>query len=339
MREQTHRLDFRFADGVAAFVAVNAGETVLEAALNARLPMLYQCRSGSCGSCMGKLVAGEAGMRRGAATALLPREYAAGQRLLCLTEPHTDCHFELPYPAAAAAQDIRHANAFVNAVDRVAEDVIRLKLELAEGDSLTFRAGQFFEVVVPGIDVIRRYSPCTTPDELPNIELLVRLLPGGVMSDWLDTRTRVDDIIQLRGPFGAFFLRERQRVPHVFIAGGTGIAPILSIIDTVRKQTGKRPPMLLSFGCGSRESLFGLEDLQLRQLWLPNLTIRISVPRDPPAGVLQGTPVDALSPGDIDTHSIAYVCGPPAMVEAAALRLLALGVQADNIVAERFTAS
>jgi len=331
----------RFADGVEQRFPVASGQSVLEAALAAGAPVLNQCRSGSCGSCVARLSGGDARMRSGAASSLLPSEQAQGQRLLCLTEACADSSFEFAYDSSTGAGGPVSASAFVDAIERIAPDAVRLKLELAEGDWLDFQPGQFVELTVPGTDAKRRYSMASSPADLPSIELLVRLLPAGAMSDYLGDRAKVDDVITLTGPYGAFFLREKVKAPHIMIAGGTGLAPMMSMLDAIRARPGTKPKVLLSFGCATPEGLFNLEELELRSHWMPGLRTRISVDAgEAAAGFRIGNPVDAVTPEDVqDPASVAYLCGPPGMVRAARAHLEALGLDPANIHAEQFVAS
>ena len=129
-------------------------------------------------------------------------------------------------------------------------------------------------------------------------------------------------------------------MPHIFVAGGTGLAPILSMIDTIHAGSARKPPMLLSFGCAVPEALFGLDDIELREQWLPSLQTRICVDRNPTDGLHQGSPVSALREGDVtNPDTVAYLCGPQPMIDAATKRLIELGIKSDHIFAEHFVAS
>ena len=303
--------------------------------------MLHQCKSGTCSSCLATLIEGKAERLAGTSSTLLASEREQGHRLLCVTEALSDCRFNLAYDSATGAIRPVDVHAFVNAVDRIASDVMRLELELAEGAWLDFRPGQFIQVKVPGTGAMRSYSIATTPAQLPRIELLIRLLPGGAMSDWLLDRAGADDVLEISGPYGAFFLKEGIKAPHIMIAGGTGLAPMLSMIDTIRARPGRKPPMLLSFGCQTGEGLFHRDAIDLRAHWLPSLDVRLSVDRGPaPDGARVGNPVEIVG-GDapLDPASIAYLCGPPGMVRAAREHLERLGVASDNIHAEQFVAT
>lgn len=329
-----------FSDGVEHELTVEAGQSVLDAGLAAGLPLLYQCQSGSCSSCVARLTSGSAEHLPGSGSSLSPSEKAEGLRLLCITEAQGPCSFSLAYDSKAGEAKPVVAQCFVNAVERIAADVMRLELELAEGFWLTFRPGQFINVKVPGTDAVRSYSMATTAADLPRIELLIRLLPGGVMSDWLENRAAVDDVVEIEGPFGSFFLKEKVKAPHVMIAGGTGLAPMLSMIDAIRAAPGRKPKVLLSFGCQSPEGLFALDRLELREHWLPGMEARVSVDRGEAPGVLTGNPVAAITDGDaLPPDTVAYLCGPPGMIAAARVHLEALGLASENIFAEHFTAS
>jgi benzoate/toluate 1,2-dioxygenase reductase subunit len=327
-----------FKNGHSRAFTVKDGQSVLDAALAAEIPVLNQCHSGSCSSCLATLTEGQAGTRAGASSTLLPSEFESGQRLLCLTHPRSDCSFALNYDSDIASGKPVKARAFIDEVERLAHNVVRLTVELADGDWLEFKSGQFVQITVPGVGTVRSYSPASTARDLPKIVLLVRLLPDGAMSNYLRDAAKPDDVLEIEGPFGNFFVREKVMAPHIFVAGGTGIAPILSIIDSIRLASGRRPPMLLSFGCARPEDLFCLDDIELRQQWLPGLEARISVDRDVRDSLLLGNPVDALHPADVeDPGTVAYLCGPPPMVDAAIVKLQALGVRRDNIFAEHFT--
>ena len=332
------RVTLQFRDGASHMLDVCAGQSVLDAALKAQVPVLHQCQSGTCSSCTATLADGTATTRAGASTTLLRSEFDAGQRLLCVTEPQTDCTFTLNYDISAGQGKPAKARAFIDAIEHVAHNVVRLTLELAEADWLEFKPGQFLQLTVPGLGVVRSYSPASTVSDLPTIVLLVRLLPDGAMSNYLRQRAAPDDVLEIEGPFGNFFLRDKVRAPHIMVAGGTGLAPMLSMIDSMRRASGRRPPMLLSFGCATPDDLFCLDDIALRQQWLPTLKTRASVDRGAHGDLLTGNPVAALCESDVtDADTVAYLCGPPPMVEAAIARLQALGVRRENIHAEQFT--
>jgi len=140
---------------------------------------------------------------------------------------------------------------------------------------------------------------------------------------------------------GAFILHS-GRAPQIFIAEGTGLAPILAMLDEIRYRPGPRPPMLLSFGCASEKQFFYRDELELRQWWMPELRVILSADHvdNADSGLLRATPVAALEQERItDPQTVAYLCGPPPMIEAARQRLIEMGVAAEHIYAEQFVAS
>ena len=335
-----HAIRLQFADEVTRECEAAPGQTVLDAALLAGLPLLHQCRSGSCGSCAATLLAGEVDIRTTQGSTLLPAERSQGVRLLCQTEARSGCYFSLAYPSTVGGVEARGAFAFVNTVEPLTKDVMRVSLELADEHWIDFRPGQYLQFKVPGTGTWRSYSPASHAASLPRVDFLIKLIAGGAMSDWLTNTCRTDDVVELAGPFGQFFLREPARAPHVFLAGGTGLAPVLSMLEALRRRGGKRPPMMLSFGCKSEAELFCLEELALYQQWLPGLEIRVAVERAAFGNRRLGTPVSVLTPVDFEhPETVTYVCGPPPMVDAASTLLASWGVRPTRIHSEQFAAS
>ena len=340
MTVDSYEVVCKFSDDVERRLLVPPGTSILGAALEQGISILHQCRSGSCGSCVGRLISGEATMRSTVAAALLESERKAGLRLTCVCEATSDCTFEFDYPSDAGDVQVAQAAAFVDAIDWVADDVVKLELELAEGDWMAFKPGQFLSLRVPGTDAYRRYSFASTPQALPRIELLIRVLDEGLMSDYLRHDAKIDDVLEIAGPYGSFFWREDLKSPQIFIAGGTGLAPMMSILDVIRQKNGKKPDFLLSFGCRDPQSLFYVEELELREFWMPTLEKRIFIDcGEPPAGVNKGNPVEVIGRDDVCSNTVAYLCGPPPMIDAAHKHLESLGIKLENIHAELFIAS
>lgn len=337
---QVQSVSVHFSDGARREFSTSPGQTILDAGLLAGLPLLHQCRSGSCGACVATLIEGEVSARAGGGSNLLPTEVARGLRLLCQSSAVSQCAFSLAYSSDVAQRPPTRVHAFVNAIEQVAQDVVHLTLELAEGDWLEFKPGQYVRLNVPGTDAWRAYSPSSTTQTLPRLEFFMRLIDQGAMSTWLSRECQVDDVVELEGPFGHFFLREPCRNPHIFIAGGTGLAPVLAMLGTIRRQGGVKPPLLVSFGCRSEASLFGISELELFAQWLPRLSVRTSVEDRASATLNFGTALSALNANDFaHPESVVYVCGPPAMVEAVRTRLDGWGVDPSRVYCEFFSPS
>ena len=338
----SRNVTLHFEDGDERRIRVERDEFVLDAALRQGVPLVHQCRSGSCSTCIAQLVAGDIVMAAERATSLLAAEAAEGKRLLCSAYARADSEVRLHYPAALIyGAEQRMIPAAVAALEWPSPTVAKLTLELREDSEFSFHSGQYVRIKVPGADEWRSYSMASTARELPRMDFLVRILSGGVVSEYLRGSCRLGDEIMIEGPMGAFILHS-GRAPQIFIAGGTGLAPILAMLDEIRYRPGPRPPMLLSFGCASEKQFFYRDELELRQWWMPELRVILSADHvdNADSELLRATPVAALEQERItDPQTVAYLCGPPPMIEAARQRLIEMGVAAEHIYAEQFVAS
>ncbi|MGH7986554.1 MAG: FAD-binding oxidoreductase [Candidatus Binataceae bacterium] len=340
--DQSHRVTFRFEDGLEKQVIVRMSEFVLDAALRQDVPLVHQCRSGSCSTCVAQIMGGEIEMTRARATSLIAAEAAEGKRLLCSAHALADSVVRLSYPSTLIYESApRVLSVSVASLEWPVPSVAKLSVEIAADHDFDFRGGQYLRMRVPQTEEWRSYSMASLPRDLPRLDFLVRIINGGAMSEYLRTRCRPGDAVEIEGPRGAFFLRP-SRAAHVFVAGGTGLAPILSIIDEIRRRPGAKPPMTLSFGCASDGQFFYRDEVELRGWWMPSLKLILSADRvdDPHSGLITGTPVAALGDNRIDDpETVAYLCGPPPMIAAARQRLIQLGLKPERIYAENFVAS
>lgn len=325
------RASLLFQDGETVEMDVAPGQTLVEAALEQDAPLRSDCMSGSCGSCIARCVRGRT-VREPMDPAIVSNdEQAVGLYPACLTRIESDARFELAYPLAGAPSASGRHRGTLTAIDRVAASVSRLMIRLDDPDGFRFQPGQYLRLRPPGLRVARPYSIASSPSALPDIELLVRHLPGGQVSTWLESEAAAPGAaMTLQGPLGGFALDDRAE-RAVFVAGGTGLAPMLSII---RANAG-RMPMLLCFGCTRREELFLDAELRALAAQTPGLEVRIALMEGASGDVRAGTAV-ALLADDSVARSSYHLCGPPAMVEAARTALRTQGVEADSIRAERF---
>lgn len=337
----THTVVLCFQDEAEKSIDVPEAQTVLASALEQGLQLASQCRSGSCGTCIVRVRHGDTEMVSGRATALLPSEYASGQRLACSTYVRSNARFDVPYESELILGPApRQWQSRVSGLENLSESVVRLTVELERGARLPFKSGQYARLRVPNSDEWRSYSMATTPAELPRLEFLVRILPAGAMSGYLQRSCAIGDTITVDGPYGSFVLHDSIE-PHLLIAGGTGLAPILAMLDTLRTRRGKRPKITLCFACMTERDLYYVDELALRSSWMPNLDVRVSVTAPTTADYSGnvGTPLSLIEDGDIAAGVRAYVCGPPAMIQAARELLANRGLPEDAISAEQFLPS
>ncbi|MBI4292322.1 MAG: CDP-6-deoxy-delta-3,4-glucoseen reductase [Betaproteobacteria bacterium] len=206
-----------------------AGETILAAGLRAGLALPHACRDGACGSCKGKIIEGTADLGTYSESALSAPERQSGLALFCQAIALSDLVIEAREVRAVGDIPLRLLPTRVQAIERPTDDVAIVYLKLPATERLQFLPGQYLDILLK--DGQRRgFSMANTPAE-EALELHVRRVPGGAFTEHVFSKLKVRDILRIEGPHGTFFLREDSSKPIVFVAGGTGFAPIKSIIE------------------------------------------------------------------------------------------------------------
>jgi CDP-4-dehydro-6-deoxyglucose reductase len=293
---------------------VEEGESVLTAALRQHLVLPYGCRNGACGSCKGRIVEGRVDYGVYQRKALTEEEKAQGKALFCQAKPLTELVIEARTIGAARDIPIRTLPCRVQKMERRADDVMVLYLRLPANERLQFLAGQYIEFLLK--DGSRRsFSMGNAPHDDELIQLHVRHVAGGQFTDHVFGKMKERDILRLEGPLGTFFLREDSTKPIVFVASGTGFAPIKSIIEHALHKGATRP-MVLYWGGRRPKDLY--MDALARQWPIQYVpVISDAMPEDNWAGrtgfVHRAVMADFP---DLSAHQV-YACGVPVMVDAA----------------------
>lgn len=329
-------------DGEESTIVCDSQTTVLTAAEAAGLVLKSTCRTGGCGACTAVLAAGQVDMGKHDPDVLEVPESENGI-LLCRSFPRGDCRIDLPYDRdqVVTALPAQH-QAQITGLDRVADAVIRVNIALLAGpdgpSSLNFDSGQFVRITVPGTEARRAYSPANVPNWDGQLEFYIRLLPGGLMSTYLTERAAVGDVLTVSGPQGSFTLAENGLRARWFLAGGTGLSPLLSMLRRMA-EWGDPQPTRLFFGLTYETEVFAQDELRELADTMPGLRADTLVWRpDSRWPGATGNPVDlaAAEAQILDESPDVYVCGPPPMIEAAYAALTAAGVSREQIFAERF---
>jgi CDP-4-dehydro-6-deoxyglucose reductase len=314
-----------------------AGEAVLDAALRQGIHLPYGCRNGSCGSCRSRVLSGQVCYPQGLPEGLSEMEAQAGFALLCQARAEADLAIEVPELAAVADIPVRSLPCRVERIERLAHDVVRLYLKLPEAERLRFLAGQYIEFLLK--DGRRRaFSLANAPHDDRYLELHVRQVPGGGFTEEVFTRMQEKTILRIQGPLGGFFLREDSDRPIVFVAGGTGFAPVKGIIEHALAR-GIRRPMHLYWGARARRDLY-LDDLA--RGWERDHGLRyVPVLSEPDPGDrwegrtgLVHEAVLADFP-DLSGHEV-YTSGPPVMVAAVRDTLPRRGLPLAHLFSDAF---
>src|SRR5579883_2553190 len=231
---------------------VDMGQTILEAALARDLSYPHGCRSGNCGACKSELLSGEVEMSPYSEYALTQAEKDGGLILACRAVPWSDCAVTFLEFDDTVAHPLRHLVCRVSAVDNLTHDIKRVRLKILEGGPYDFTAGQYASLTFPGLPG-RDYSMANRPGEA-TLEFHIRLLPGGAVTPFVAKRLKVGDKIKVFGPHGTSYLRERHSGPILALAGGSGLAPIKSIVETAL-AAGATQPIHLYLGVRDERDL------------------------------------------------------------------------------------
>ncbi|GAA4856845.1 benzoate 1,2-dioxygenase electron transfer component BenC [Actinomycetospora corticicola] len=303
-----------FEDGVTRFVTCREGQTVMDAAYRSKINIPVDCSDGACGTCKSFLESGRAEMDDYVEDALAPDEEAAGYVLTCSLTPKSDLVVQIPTTSAVARTSAGSFTATIAEIERLSETTVSLTLDCEDREKLVFLPGQYVNIAVPGTDQTRSYSFSSGPDDGP-LSFLIKLSPGGVMSEYLDQWASVGDSLQFTGPHGSFFLRESES-PLLLLAGGTGLAPILSILRRLR-ATGSTRPAHLIYGATTDDDVVELETLRGLEESLENFTWVHTVAAEDTTAERQGYVTAHTEPGHLhDGEASVYLCGPPPMVDA-----------------------
>jgi len=314
-------------------VPVQAGDTVLASLLRAGVAFPFSCQAGNCGTCKCELVSGDVHELEYSEHALSSAERARGIVLACRTQVWDDTVVRRIDAEDLVVHPSRVMRCRVLELESLTHDIKSLRLAIEAGGPFTFSAGQYAQVeFAPGLS--RHYSMANTPDE-PELVFHVRHMPGGRTSSYVATELKVGDRVKVSGPLGIAYLRDAHRGPVLAVAGGSGLAPIQSILCTLLER-GHDAPVALYFGVRSERDLYHealLRDLAARH---PNFRYHVVLSEQKGAsGRRYGLVHEALEISETE-NTMAYLAGPPVMVEAATAWLAARGLPQRQIHADAF---
>lgn len=316
---------------------VNEGDTLLAAALNAGFALPYGCRNGACGACKGKVLAGDVDLGAYQESALTPEDKTRGMALFCCATARSDLSIEVKEVGAVKDIPVKTLPCRVERLEKLADDVMALFLKLPANERLQFLPGQYLDFLLK--DGKRRsFSLAHSPEEDALIELHVRHVPGGQFTDHVFGAMKVKDIMRINGPHGSFFLRESDK-PAIFVAGGTGFAPIKSMLSHAFHHRVDRQ-FVLYWGARRLRDLYQAEvparwqSEQERFDFIPVLDQ--PAPEDNWPGRTGRVHEAVLADfKDLSGYEV-YVCGAPPMVQAARRDFLARGLPEEAFFSDAF---
>ncbi len=311
-------------------------ETVLQAALRNGLDFPNSCRVGGCASCKCKLATGEVNELTDTSYLLTREELAQGYILACQSIPKSDVRIEVKLSGAAQ----RKVAGRVIEQQRVTHDITQLTVQLDE--PFAYRAGQFCKLSVdapegPGANVARSYSFGTPSNAQGTLTFYVRKVSGGKLSSFINEQDLRGEKVIVEGPSGDFWLRDSE-APLLMIAGGSGLPPILAMLQDAAVRGIKRPVTLI-FGAREERDLYALAEIEALSLSWGNafrfIPVLSQLAPDARWGGERGLVAEKL-PALIEPGAHAYLCGPPAMIDSAVSVLLTHGISPEHLHADRF---
>jgi CDP-4-dehydro-6-deoxyglucose reductase len=295
-------------------------KTLLDSGLEAGITLPYNCRAGTCRTCMGRVVEGKVDFGNAHPFYLTEEQKAAGCALLCKAKPLSDLVIQIEEVDLERIKP-RRVPCRVKRITHAAPDIAIVELRLPLNEHLRFAPGQFIDVLLPD-GKTRSYSIANAPraEGVIDLELHIRHIPGGLFTDRVFSTSMEGSILQFYGPLGSFYLREKSDTPIILVASGTGLAPIKAIVEYAQQRNLNRP-MKLYWGCRKRGDLYIDEIVQGWKEALPNFdyvpVLSDASPEDRwqgRTGLVHQAVMDDIP--DLANFQV-YACGAPVMVDAA----------------------
>ncbi|HFQ14189.1 MAG TPA: CDP-6-deoxy-delta-3,4-glucoseen reductase [Gammaproteobacteria bacterium] len=317
--------------------SVDEGETVLDAALRQGINLPYGCRDGACGACLGKLKSGQVSYPDGPPIALDEDEAAQGMAILCQAQAQSDLVIESEEVQDSSEIEIKTLPCRISELRRLNHDVMLVMLKLPEADRLQYLAGQYIDFLLED-GRKRAFSLASAPHADRDLELHIRHVEKGRFTTYVFESLSVGDIMRIEGPYGQFYLREDSTRPIIFMAGGTGFAPVKGIIEHALEK-GLTQPMYLYWGARTQADLYMHE---LAREWAgqhAHIEYRpvLSEAREADWTGRRGHVHEAILADfpDLGGYDI-YASGPPAMVYAGRDAFPARGLDLAHYFSDAF---
>ncbi|MDB6144865.1 MAG: antC [Pseudomonas sp.] len=336
----SHKVAFNFADGKTLFFAVNPNEVLLDAALRSGINIPLDCREGVCGTCQGRCESGDYTQDYVDDEALSVRDLAERKMLSCQTRVQSDAAFYFDFASSlcsAVGPALQHGR--VSAVQQVSPSTAILHIN-ADGPRLDYLPGQYARLQIPGTEAKRSYSFANQPNSDNQLQFLIRLLPDGVMSNYIRERCQVGDEISFEAPLGAFYLRHVDK-PLVLVAGGTGLSALLGMLDDIAERGGCGQPVHLYYGVRDAADLCETARIEAYAERIPGFRYTPVISDTSPGWTgKRGYITEHLDSAQLRASPCdVYVCGPPPMVESIKVWLQDQGLDSARLYFEKFAES
>lgn len=318
---------------------VESHETVLEAGLRSGIALTYRCTNGTCGECKARVISGHARDARFHDYQLDGAEKAAGMVLMCCTEPHSDLEIEVREIGGYEEIPYQEIRAKVSKLQRLSKDVVVMHVRTPRSRALQFLPGQYVGLTLPGL-LPRSRSVASCPCNGARLEFHIRHVPGDAFSEYVFTRLKASEEVQVAGPEGRLSFDKDSRRPVVFFAYDTGFAPIKSLIEYAFSLEGEQPMhlywMALSHDQHYLDNLCRSWADALDNFHYASLTSRVAEPVKAGAQLWDELAAVERVTGDhpdLSGHDV-YIAGPQGVVSAARRYFMAHGLPGSRLFAE-----
>lgn len=311
-------------------------EIVLDAAARANVTMAYSCRTGRCSSCKCKVISGESTALH-QELGLTDQEISDGWILSCVRTPNSDMVLEVEDFGGLTLPPVKTLPCRIHVLERLAPDVIKVVLRLGPTSDFSFLPGQYINVIARG-GVRRSYSLANASSADKLLELQIRAVPNGELSNYWFAQAKVNDLLRLTGPCGTFFLRQVSGVDLVFLATGTGIAPVKAMIQSIATLPAQSRPRSLTVYWGARQT----DDLYWEVSGAGDLLRYVPVLSRAGNDWLgaRGHVQEAFMADQPDLSlTVVYACGSDAMIHSAKEMLLKAGLPEKRFLSDAFVCS
>jgi benzoate/toluate 1,2-dioxygenase reductase subunit len=334
-RRVPHKVALNFEDGITKFIDADESESIADAAYRQGINVPLDCTNGVCGTCKAFRQSGEFDPGSYIEDALSDAEATEGYVLCCQAKAKSDMVIDILASSGACKVKPKDAMAEIVKVEALSAHRIRLSVKPLEGAFPMFLPGQYVNVTAPTETVKRPYSFTSAPGA-DMATFLIRNVPGGKMSAYLAAKAKTGDRLVLNGPFGSFYLRTPRR-PILFLAGGTGVGPILSMLEHLAARGANDQSVRLVYGAHDDADLVEVERIEALRARIPKFTYDTTCSGSRSQHALTGHVTDHLSAGALNSGDTdVYLCGPPEMVESGRRHVAKLGLLPANIHFEKF---
>ena len=315
---------------------VDSVVTILDAARAQSVTLEYSCRTGRCGICKAPVLSGETLILKPESEGLTAQEAAAGLILTCCRAAASDVELDIEPLDRLWQLEIKTMPSRIVSVDRLAPDIVAVTLRTPPASPMRFLPGQYIDVLADGVR--RSYSLANAPRGDGLLELIIKRYPAGRLSEYWFERAKPNDLLRIEGPFGTFFLRDEGPRDLVFLATGTGIAPVKALLEELAADPARAARHRLRVFWGNREAEnFCWDPVGLR---LDVAFHHLLSDREAAWGGARGYVQDALLHDGVDPEdTVVYACGSNAMIASARTALSAIGLPARRFFSDAFVSS